>query len=220
MIVVTGAAGILGQAVAKTLVAAGHKVAAVDLAETINDVGQAVSLGGVDLSSVEQVEAAFAKVASAGGISGLVNVAGGFRWETVADGSVDTWDFLYRINVRTALIASRAALPFLRESKGAVVNVAANAAVRAASGMGAYTASKSGVMRLTESLAAEEMDNFVRINAVMPSMIDTPINRSDMPDADFGRWVTPEQLASVIAFLLSPGASAITGACIPVTGRL
>jgi NAD(P)-dependent dehydrogenase (short-subunit alcohol dehydrogenase family) len=220
MIVVTGAAGVLGQAVAKALVGAGHKVAAIDLAGTIGDVGQAVSLGGIDLTSPTEVEGAFGKIAEQGGISGLVNVAGGFRWETIADGSVDSWDFLYRINVRTALIASRAALPFLRASKGAVVNVAANAAVRAAVGMGAYTASKSGVMRLTESLASEELDNFVRVNAVMPSIIDTPVNRRDMPDAEYDRWVTPEQIAAVIAFLLSPAATAITGACIPVTGRV
>jgi NAD(P)-dependent dehydrogenase (short-subunit alcohol dehydrogenase family) len=98
--------------------------------------------------------------------------------------------------------------------------VAANAAIRAGAGMGAYTASKAGVMRLTESLAAEELDNFVRVNAVMPSIIDTPVNRSDMPDAEHDRWVTPAQIAAVIAFLLSPGAGAITGACIPVTGRV
>ena len=93
-------------------------------------------------------------------------------------------------------------------------------ATRAAAGMGAYTASKSGVMRLTESLATEELDNLVRVNAVMPSIIDTPVNRADMPDAEHDRWVTPDQLAAVIVFLLSAGASAITGACIPVTGRV
>jgi NAD(P)-dependent dehydrogenase (short-subunit alcohol dehydrogenase family) len=116
MIVVTGAAGFLGQAVAGALARAGHKVAAVDLAGTIGDAGQAISLGGIDLTSPAEVEAAFGTIAKQGPISGLVNVAGGFRWETVADGSVDTWDLLYRINVRTALVASRAALPFLRAS--------------------------------------------------------------------------------------------------------
>ncbi|MFP5435849.1 MAG: SDR family oxidoreductase, partial [Alphaproteobacteria bacterium] len=153
-------------------------------------------------------------------LDGLVNIAGGFAWETVADGSVATWDRLYAMNVRTALIASRALLPLLTASGGAIVNIGAAAATKAAAGMGAYAASKSGVARLTEALAEEVKAQGVRVNAILPSILDTPANRADMPDADFGNWVTPTQLAGVAAFLLSPAADAITGALIPVTGRV
>jgi len=124
------------------------------------------------------------------------------------------------MNVRTALIATRSVLPLLKASKGAVVNVGANAAAKAGAGMGAYAASKAGVARLTEALAEELKDEGVRVNAVLPSIIDTPANRADMPDADFSRWVSPENLAQVIAFLLSPDATAVTGALLPVIGRV
>ena len=155
-----------------------------------------------------------------GQLDGLVNIAGGFAWETVADGSVATWDRLYAMNVRTALIASRAQLPLLPASQGAIVTIGAAAATTAAAGMGAYAASKPGVARLTEALAEEVKAQGVRVNAILPSILDTPANRADMPDADFGNWVTPTQLAGVAAFLLSPAADAITGALIPVTGRV
>jgi NAD(P)-dependent dehydrogenase (short-subunit alcohol dehydrogenase family) len=117
--------------------------------------------------------------------------------------------------------ASQAALPHLRRrGSGRIVNIGANAATRAGAGMGAYTASKSGVARLTEALAEELKDDRITVNAILPSIIDTPPNRSDMPDADFDRWVKPDQLAGVIAFLLSDRASAITGALLPVVGRV
>src|SRR3546814_9275584 len=116
-----------------------------------------------------------------GSSRGLVNVVGGFAWETIADVSVATWDRLYLLNVRTTLNATRAALPQFANG-GAIVNIGAGAADRAAAGMGAYAASKAGVARLTEALAAELRDRRIRVNAVLPSVIDTPANRADMPD--------------------------------------
>jgi NAD(P)-dependent dehydrogenase (short-subunit alcohol dehydrogenase family) len=155
-----------------------------------------------------------------GGIDALVNVAGGFRWELLRDGEVETWDELYAINLRTAVVACKAALPALLErGRGRIINVGAGAAARAAAGMGAYAASKSGVERLTESLAAELRDRGVTVNAVLPGIIDTPRNRADMPDADFARWVAPEAIADVIVFLASDAARAVTGAAVPVFGR-
>jgi NAD(P)-dependent dehydrogenase (short-subunit alcohol dehydrogenase family) len=221
-VAVTGAAGALGARTAELLGAAGWAVVGIDLGTFAGqDTGSALALGGVDITSeAAMAEAARRIEAERGGLDALVNIAGGFSWETIADGSVDTWDRLYAMNVRTTLVASRALLPMLRRSHGAIVNVGAAGAVKAATGMGAYAASKSGVARLTEALAEELKEEGVRVNAVLPSIIDTPANRADMPDAPFDRWVKPEALASVIAFLLSPSASAVTGALIPVTGRV
>jgi NAD(P)-dependent dehydrogenase (short-subunit alcohol dehydrogenase family) len=223
VILVTGAAGVLGQAVIATLVARGEMVAAVDLAPAVPPAGQRLSVGGTDLADATAGAALIAQLtgtSGAGSLTGLVNVAGGFLWETVAEGGWASWERMYRINVQTAFEATRLALPALRASRGAIVNVSAAATARAGAGMGAYTAAKSAVSRLTEALAAEELANGVRVNAVMPSVIDTPANRRDMPDADPGRWVTPTEIAEVVAFLLSPAASGVTGALVPVVGRV
>ncbi|WP_439540615.1 SDR family oxidoreductase [Sphingomonas sp.] len=218
LVVVTGAAGVLGRAVCAELLATGHAVAGIDLAPFV-DPALALSLSGIDLTDAASVADAFARIEALGPLHGLVNVAGGFRWETVADGDVESWDFLYRINLRTALNTVRAARPLLGAG-GSIVNVGAAGAIKAAMGMGAYAASKSGVARLTESLAEELKDAGIRVNAVLPSIIDTPVNRADMPDAEFDRWVSPAALAGVIGFLLSDAAAPVTGALIPVTGRV
>ncbi|PBN42814.1 SDR family NAD(P)-dependent oxidoreductase [Sphingobium sp. D43FB] len=220
IVAITGAAGALGRKTVEILGAAGWTVVGIDLGEVAAD-GVALALGGIDLTDEAAMAGAAARISDElGQLDGLVNIAGGFAWETVADGSVATWDRLYAMNVRTALIASRALLPLLTASRGAIVNIGAAAATKAAAGMGAYAASKSGVARLTEALAEEVKAQGVRVNAILPSILDTPANRADMPDADFGNWVTPTQLAGVAAFLLSPAADAITGALIPVTGRV
>jgi NAD(P)-dependent dehydrogenase (short-subunit alcohol dehydrogenase family) len=220
IVAVTGAAGALGRKTTEVLCQLGWKVVGIDLA-AVPAGHVALALGGVDLTNeaamqgaVKQIEATF------GRLDGLVNIAGGFQWETVADGSIATWEKLYAMNLVTALTASRAALPLLRASHGAIVNIGAAASAKAAMGMGAYAASKAAVSRLTEALAEELKDSGVRVNAVLPSIIDTPANRAEMPDADFGRWVAPEQLAAVIGFLLSPAAGAVTGALLPVMGRV
>jgi NAD(P)-dependent dehydrogenase (short-subunit alcohol dehydrogenase family) len=154
-----------------------------------------------------------------GGIDVLVNVAGGFRWETLEAGDVETWDQLYTMNLRTAVVCSKAVLPAMIErGAGRIINIGAAAAARGGAGMGAYAASKAGVQRLTESLSEELKDRGITVNAILPGTIDTPRNRADMPDADFTRWVQPRTIAGVIVFLASDAASAITGASIPVLG--
>ena len=156
-----------------------------------------------------------------GRLDALLNIAGGFQWETVEGGKDDAWERMYALNLMTALNACRAALPYLIESgAGRIVNVGAQSALHAASGMGPYAASKSAVHRLTESLANELKEKSVTVNAVLPSIIDTPGNRREMPKADFDRWVAPADLAAVMLFLASDEAKAITGALIPVTGRV
>ncbi len=218
-VVITGALGVLGRQVAEAAAAAGATVVAVDRVDGAPPRG-AQAWPALDLGDAQAVAAAFAAIGERhGGIDGLVNIAGGFRWETVAEGSIDTWDQLYQINLRTAVNACRGALPKLREG-GRIVNIGAAGASKAALGMGAYAASKAGVARFTEALAEELKDRAITVNALLPSIIDTPANRADMPQADHSRWVRPQELAEVILFLLGPGSSAVTGALIPVTGRV
>jgi NAD(P)-dependent dehydrogenase (short-subunit alcohol dehydrogenase family) len=225
-VVVTGGFGSLGAAVAgaaakrgAAVVALGHeKSPPAGLAERLG--ARALLLGGVDLASSEAARKAMAEVkAKFGRIDVLVNVAGGFAWEKLGGGDIATWDRMYAINVKTAVNASQAALPLLLESgAGRIINVGSGAAIKAAAGMAAYGASKAGVLRLTESLAEELKDKNVTVNAVLPSIIDTPLNRKEMPDAKFERWVTAGDLAAVILFLASDEAKAVTGALIPVNG--
>jgi 3-oxoacyl-[acyl-carrier protein] reductase len=180
-----------------------------------------IEFGGVDLSDPAQAKKAIDAVASHfGRLDALVNIAGGFAYETVAEGDPKTWQRMYALNVLTALNTSRSAIPHLAVSASArIVNVGAMGALQAGSGMGAYAASKAGVHRLTEALAAEWKGK-ITVNAVLPSTIDTPANRASMPKADFGKWVTPQELADVILFLVSDAASAVTGALLPVSGRV
>jgi NAD(P)-dependent dehydrogenase (short-subunit alcohol dehydrogenase family) len=226
--IVTGAFGALGRVVARTLAARGDRVALVDAAPEappglVEEFGEAhLLLLGADLSRPEGAEAAVRRVRGHfGAVHGLANVAGGFRWETIEGGDPATWQAMFSVNVLTALHACRAVLPVLQAAGGGrIVNVGAGAAAKAAAGMGAYAASKAGVLRLTEALADECKDRGITVNAVLPSVIDTPANRRDMPDADFTRWVSPDALADVVAFLLSDAARAVTGAGIPVSGRM
>ena len=221
-VVITGGLGALGRSVAAVLAARGMQVAVLDRAPKA-EVGAAVAVfGGVDLGDVASAARALSQAAQAlGGIDALVNVAGGFQWETLEGGSIETWDRLYSMNLRTAVIACKEVLPhLLKNPSGRIVNIGALASVKAGAGMGAYAASKAGVARLTESLAEELKDQHINVNAVLPSIIDTLANRADMPDADVTRWVSTQSLGSVIAFLLSDDASAITGACLPVAGRV
>jgi len=227
VVAVTGAFGVLGMAVALEVARQGGRVALIDRVEAPavqlpGELAGALLLGGVDLTSFESTQTAVQRiVAHFGGLDSLVNVAGGFRWETLEAGDLASWDFLYATNLRTAATACKAALPALLQSDaGRVVNIGAGAAQKASVGMGAYAASKAGVARLTESLAEELKDTGITVNAVLPSIIDTPQNRADMPDADIERWVKPSELASVIAFLLSRQAQVITGALVPVSGRV
>jgi len=226
VVAVTGASGALGSVVARAAVEKGWRVALIDHAHEpppgFAEGEDVLIVRGVDLTNAEQAAVTLqAVVARFGGLDALLNIAGGFRWETVHGGATDTWDRLYRLNVLTALHASRAAIPHLKASgSGRIVSVGANGAVKAAAGMGAYAASKAGVHRLTEALADELKADGITVNAVLPSIIDTPANRADMPQADFEAWVKPEDLAAVMLFLASEEARAVTGALIPVTGRV
>ena len=223
-IVVTGAFGALGVKVSAAVRAADAAVTCIDFApveKAPQSLKDCVLLGGVDLGLPDAATAALRAAAKQmGGLDGLVNIAGGFRWEKVEGGAIATWDQLYNINLRTAVNAVQAALPLIGKEHARIVNIGAAGSIKAGTGMGAYAASKAGVAKLTEALADELKDQGVCVNAILPSIIDTPANRADMPDADHARWVKPEQIADLVVFLLSDRSSAITGALIPIVGRV
>ncbi|MBU2305293.1 MAG: SDR family NAD(P)-dependent oxidoreductase [Alphaproteobacteria bacterium] len=226
VVVITGAFGVLGQAVAKAAAGQGARVALLDFAKaapaglpTGDDV---LVLPGVDLTDAVSAGAAMDAVADRfGGIDALMNIAGGFTWETLQEGSIGSWPAMYRLNVLTAANACRAAIPHLKRSgAGRIVNVGSSAALKAAMGMGAYAAAKAGVHSLTQALAEELKGDNITVNAVLPSILDTPTNRADMPDANVATWVAPADLAAVMLFLASEASTAVTGALLPVTGRV
>jgi len=225
-VVVTGAAGHLGRAVAGAFAARGASLVLVDqhadgLTQTYGAEDARRMFAPTDLRDREQTDAAVRRaVERFGGVDVLCNVAGGFRMgEAVHETSPEAWTFLLDINARTMLNACHAVVPHLLASGGGkVVNVAAFAGQHGVAQMGAYTASKSAVIRLTEAMSAELREKQVNVNCVLPTTLDTPVNRAAMPDADPSRWVAPADLANVIVFLASDEARAVHGAAIPVVG--
>ncbi|MDE0453623.1 MAG: SDR family NAD(P)-dependent oxidoreductase [Gammaproteobacteria bacterium] len=212
-VVVTGAAGVVGRAVADAFHLANADVTGIDIVEAESPYRSIVA----DLIDPEDARRA---AGEAGHIDVLANIAGGFTMgETVAETSDETWDFMFNLNARTVLNMARAVVPGMRDrGAGRIVNIGARAGLRGAGAMGAYCASKSVVLRLTESLADELKASGINVNCILPSIVDTPRNREDMPKADFSKWVRPDQIASVVMFLASDAASAIHGASIPVEG--
>ncbi|MDR5781779.1 SDR family NAD(P)-dependent oxidoreductase [Caballeronia sp. LZ065] len=225
-VAITGGFGSLGLATGRVLAGRGARIALIGKSGSAQplpvELADACIVTGIDLTDAQSAREAIGRIVQqTGGLHALVNVAGAFRWETIADGSVDTWQTLFDVNVKTALNASKAALDALSaQENGRIVNLGALAALKAGAGMGAYAASKAALIRLTEALAEELKDRGITVNALLPSIIDTAPNRRDMPDADFSRWVKPDELGAVIAFLLSRDAQCITGAAIPVSGRV
>jgi NAD(P)-dependent dehydrogenase (short-subunit alcohol dehydrogenase family) len=223
VVAVTGSDGALGRAVAAVLSSYGARLALISRAPAAGAIpAGAQQFGGVDLTLADAARSAMKGIAEAAGrIDGLINLAGGFRSEKLAGGTLDSWDAMYKLNLITAVNACQAALPYLIQSAGGrIVNIGAMGAVKAAAGMGPYAASKAGVAQLTEALAAEMKPTRVTVNAILPSTLDTQKNRQDMPQADFTRWVAPAEAAEIIAFLVSDKAGALTGALIPVAGRV
>ena len=204
---ITGAAGNLGRAVAKAFGDLGAQLALLDREVDLRDA-----------SAVQRaVDDALARF---GRIDVLCNIAGAFRMGPPIHETKDQdWDFLFDVNAKSVLHTCRAVVPaMLAAGGGKIINVGAFAAQKGAAQMGAYIASKSAVIRLTETMAAELREHNINVNCVLPTIIDTPENRKAMPKADPKRWVAPQDLANVIAFLASDAARAIHGAALPVTG--
>lgn len=214
-VVVTGANGALGRAVVDAAAEACAEIVGIDLEfETPRD--------GVHCITADLTDTAAARAAlsEAGAIDALLNIAGGFTMgPAVHETGDDDWDRMFGLNVTTLRNTVAATVPgMLERGRGSIVNVGALGAREGQAAMGAYCAAKSAVMRLTESLSAELRAEGINVNAVLPSIIDTPANRADMPDADFGKWVAPADLANVICFLASDAARAVHGALVPVRG--
>lgn len=225
-VMITGAAGTLGRAVAQAFAGRGARLVLVDAQPAAlerhfgGDTDRRL-LVGVDLLDRARAAAALtAAAARLGGADVLCNLAGGFRMGSAVHETPDAdWEAMFDVNVRTLLHATHAVVPqMIARGRGAIVNVAAFAARRGAARMGAYVASKSAVIRITETLSAELREQGINVNCVLPTIIDTPANRASIPGADPARWVAPADLAGVIAFLASDAARAVHGAALPVTG--
>jgi len=230
VVMITGSAGNLGLAVARAFLDAHASLVLIDRApdrlahlfpELVNSedhfLAQSVDL--TDANAVaETVEEALRRFDR---IDVLINAAGGYRAGPSVDATpLEDWDFIFNLNARSIFTTSRAVIPAMRrQRRGKIINVASRSALRGEANAALYSASKSVVVRLTESMAAELRDAGVNVNCVLPGIIDTPINRKAMPNGDFSRWVQPEALAEVIAFLASDAAREVTGAAVPVYGR-
>jgi NAD(P)-dependent dehydrogenase (short-subunit alcohol dehydrogenase family) len=225
VVLVTGATGALGSAVAEYLADRGATVAAADVVppddeDALLDPVPGVSFYEGDFTDEAAVERVVGEVVDDHGrLDGLCNVAGTWRGgDHVEETDVGTFELLFDVNVRTAFLASKHALPPLQASEGAIVSVSARSSLEAGTGDAPYRASKAAVRLLTESVAEENLGT-VRANSVMPSIIDTPTNRKMMPDADHESWVDPREIAGVVAFLLSDAAAPTSGAAVPVYGE-
>jgi NAD(P)-dependent dehydrogenase (short-subunit alcohol dehydrogenase family) len=224
-VIITGAAGNLGKAVAKAFGDLGANLVLVDLKhESLASAFGAQSdhrlfapANLLDPSGAASV--VLAALARFERIDVLCNIAGGFRMgEAVHETSDENWNFLFDINTRTLLNMARAVVPqMLAAGGGKIVNIGAFAAQKGVAQMGAYTASKGTVIRMTEAMAGELRDKNINVNCVLPTIIDTPENRAAMPKADPAKWVAPADLANVILFLASDAARAVHGAAVPVT---
>lgn len=218
-VVVTGGSGALGRAVIEALVKRGDSVAAIGRQPNQDLDNRVFQIAGGDLADGDSASTAVAAaVAALGGMDALIHLVGAFEWLLAEHSPLERWRRLYRENVETALAVIQASLPSMH-SGGSILCVGAASAEPAGTGMGPYAAAKSGVARLVEALSSELKTRRVRVNAVLPSIIDTPRNRADMPDADPRDWTSPAAIADVVLFLISDQARAINGALIPVTNN-
>src|SRR5882724_4131239 len=228
--IITGAVGNLGAATARRFQQAGAKTVLVDrspdrVREAFKDIADSpdhLLAGGVDLSDAASLDKLIQQtVGKFGRVDALVNTVGAFRGgKPVHEADPADWDSLFNANVRTTLLCCRAVIPqMLKQKGGKIINVSSREGLEAHAGFAAYSASKSAVLRLTESLSAELKISDINVNCIMPSVIDTPQNRVAMPKADFSTWVEPAAIADVIAFLASDASRAINGVALPVFGK-
>lgn len=229
-VLIIGGTGILGSAVTKAYLAKGNTVAVtylfdneVDRFKEFNpELFEKVTFLFANVTEESDVQKTIQKfITQFGHLDVLVNIVGGFVGGIpTAELEEDRWNFMMNLNLKSVFLCCKTVVPYMTErGYGKIVNVSARAGLKGEAGLSAYCVSKGGVRTLTESLAAEVMDSGINVNCIMPSIMDTPMNREAMPDEDHTRWVKPEDVAKVIYFLTSDDASIINGAAIPVYGR-
>lgn len=226
--IITGASGNLGRATARSLYQAGARLVLVDmklerLEEVFGDIAEAGKglLSVVDLTDAGAVDnMVYQTVQEFGRIDMLVNIAGGYTaGPRLHETPLETWDFMLNLNAKTVFLTSRAVIPYmLNQNSGKIVSIAARAGLEGKAKMAPYIVSKSAVIRLTESMADELKAHNINVNCILPGTIDTPQNRASMPNADFSKWVQPQDLANAILFLCSDLSKSITGVALPVYG--
>ena len=229
--VMSGAGGNAGFSVIQRLYSQGVRLALIDRNEAAlrerlreNNIDDSdILVGAVDLLKKAEIDAFVASVVEHfGHINILLNQAGGYRPQPpIHEMDESTWDSLIDLNAKTMFLLSSAVAKQMvtKGTHGSIVSVAARGGLKGDPGNAAYAASKSAVIRMTESMAAELIEHGIRVNVVLPSTLDTPPNRAANPNGDYSKWVSPDSLADVLAFLISDSARDITGASIPVYGR-
>lgn len=230
VVLITGGTGVLGTAVTAAFLRAGATAVVTYIIDAevepfyaaVKELRSRVTLYKADVTKERDVRRVVQNtINKRGQLDVLVNIVGGFvGGRPVVDLSEETWDFMLNLNTKSAFLCSKAVLPhMMARQAGTIISVSARAGLHGSAGLSAYAVAKSGVLILTQALAEEVKDHGITVNAILPSLIDTPANRKAMPQADHTRWVPPEDIARVILFLASDEARAITGAGIPVYGR-
>ena len=229
VVIITGGTGALGRAVVSAFLNEGAKVACTYIVDEelkgvshfIESYKSQIKFIKANVTKEDEVKKTIQETLEGfGEIDILVNIVGGFAYAKVIDTDEKTWDSMINMNLKSAFLCSKAVLPhMINQNYGKIINISSRPALKGSAGVGAYSASKAGVLNLTETIADEVKDNDINVNAILPSTIDTPANRRDMPNADFSKWVKPEEIARVIVFLASDDSKPISGAAIPVYGK-
>lgn len=224
VVLVSGVSGVLGSAVAEAFDEAGATVCGVDVVAPDDEAAQVdastIDFYETDATDEDSVaETVSSIVAAHGRLDAVCNIAGTWRGgDPIHETDIEEFELLFDVNLKSMFLTSKHTIPHLRETEGAIVSISARSSLEGGEGDGPYRASKAGVRLLTETIAEENLGT-VRANAVMPSVIDTPMNREMMPDADFETWVDPAEIATVIMFLCSDAAGVTSGAAVPVYGE-